>query len=177
MIEPFPSPLDIPPIPESNLTIRTDKPKVDLVQWWIDSDAAILSTDGSVKKKGNKSYELTGVVTFSKNATKCISTRIIGEGESSYNAETAALLEALEKSRTLGESKIIIVTDCLSILGKIKSWQNWNTQKETKIARTLRSLTSSGKQVTLHWARSHADTSVNCVVDELINATWEKKTM
>jgi len=67
----------------------------------------VISTDGAVKSRSNKSYELSGWAIFSANHLQEVSVTVYGQGISSYGAETRAIRDALTKVSSI-ECKYVL---------------------------------------------------------------------
>ena len=157
-----------------NLAIYFDQSKQQL---WEKSlftpEHLVIATDGAVKNNAPKDYELSGIMTYSDGALTSSLISVGGIGNSSYNAETEAILKALTVIETSYQKNMHSVTDCLSFLTKATQWRKWDTSIESKIAEKITRITKN-KTLSFHHVTSHNAIGINCAVDELITVAWHK---
>ena len=81
-----------------------------------------------------------------------------GSGNSSYGAETRAILDALCELESLPHSIVSLYTDCQCFLVEARCWKYWDTQIEANIAKAICRLTKGGKKY-LYTTPNHTTTS------------------
>ena len=165
---------DIPDKPEKNLYICTKEEDRIWKEEWTKESSSVIATDGAVKQTGTRTFELSGMVVFARGRIQKIQSQVLGTGSSAYNAEVHGIKDALETALESDDKDITIITDCMSILKKLQKWDGWDSHIEISILKILYRLSKMGKTLRLKWVRSHTDCGVNCVVDEIITASWEK---
>ena len=126
-----------------------------------------------VKKKNQVSYEVSGYGIFSGKCLHKSVMMIYGKGQSSYSAECFAIYKALEQLESIDKNEILILTDCQSLLSKLKKWNSWECEIERKISDILIKYGVT-KNITLQYVKAHSEVGYNCFIDELIDATWNQ---
>ena len=116
-----------------------------------------------------------GGIHVSKNGKTFTRTYTFGKGESSYDAETKAILKAIEYVEEYKiDDNIIIITDCQSTLHNMKKRKTL-TQDEYQIIKKMENLTRiNGNKIKMMYTPGHAGIKMNEKVDNAI--TFASKT-
>ena len=159
--------------PPMEMEIITEAPSnEELQQMWTEDDKLIIATDGSVRNCGGTSYELSGHIANKDNTVTNAAVWVHGTGDSSYAAETRAILDAIKVAQKTPCQSITIATDCLSFLIKTSYWTHWDSRTEEEIISTAERIINSGRELTFRYVKSHAGNDCNEAVDQLLNDTW-----
>ena len=76
-------------------------------------------------------FELSGVIIYEENKLTHASVVAHGTGNSSYGAETRAILDGLTIAKKINCKNIIIATDCMSYLTKVK-WEKMGVENRNQ---------------------------------------------
>ena len=118
-------------------------------------------------------FDFSGVIIFKNDRITHGRVTAHGTGNSSYGAETRAILDGLKEAMSMTCSSNTLVTDCQSFLQKFKQWKKWDTETEKSISNIISNLIKKKIKVTLSYVKAHAENEANNAVDQLINDTWE----
>ena len=157
------------------LRITTDAlENEELHRMWTEDDNLVIATDGSVRNYGGKSYELSGYIAILDNSVTNAAVWVHGTGDSSYGAETRAILDALKVAQKNPCQSITIATDCLSFLSKASHWSKWDSRTEADIMSMADRIINSGRELSFRYVKSHAGNECNNAVDQLLRDSWNR---